>query len=274
MNSCPGCKSPKSTPFGNKNGFTIKRCRDCGSIYTIEDVTWEYDDYYGGENPEIPEFVTRRAAEILAGFESYRQTNNLVDVGFGAGTLLDAANGWNKYGVEVARSAVDNAKPEWSTFYGTLEQAAYPSEFFDVVLASEIIEHCPDPRELIEEVHRILRPGGVFWATTPAANGLSSRLLGAKWSVVSPPEHVQLFSSKALRSMLNKFSRVRVQMHGFNPGELMQKTDNSGRERVESSYAMNQSFTSSPWRVRVKSLLNFGLSTLRLGDSLKIRAIK
>ena len=40
----------------------------------------------------------------------------------------------------------------------------------------------------------MLRPGGLFWTTTPHARGLSARVLGLKWRCIWPPEHLQLFS--------------------------------------------------------------------------------
>jgi len=143
-----------------------------------------------------------------------------------------------------------------------------------VVTASEIIEHCPDPQILLTEVYRILRPGGLFWGTTPAANGLSFRLLGLKWSVMAPPEHLQLFSSKGMKRLLKEtgFSRFNIAMHGFNPSELF--TPKTGDERVAAGYQLNEQLTSTPGRTRIKSAINFGLNITRLGDSLKIRAVK
>ncbi len=54
-------------------------------------------------------------------------------------------------------------------------EAAFPSEHFDVITAAELVEHLCDPQALLHEVARILRPGGLFWMTTPHARGLSGR---------------------------------------------------------------------------------------------------
>jgi 2-polyprenyl-3-methyl-5-hydroxy-6-metoxy-1,4-benzoquinol methylase len=64
----------------------------------------------------------------------------------------------------------------------------------------EVLEHAREPRTLIRAARQLLRPGGSFYVTTPHARGLSERLLGMKWSVVSPPEHLQLFSICAVES--------------------------------------------------------------------------
>ena len=65
---------------------------------------------------------------------------------------------------------------------------------FDVVIASEVLEHVLDPHAMLVEILRVLRPGGLLWATTPHGRGISARLLGLEWSNVCPPEHLQLFS--------------------------------------------------------------------------------
>jgi len=274
MRPCPACHSSNRKDIGEKNSFQINLCSDCATLYSSEPFSYEYDGYYSEHNLSIPETIQRRVKEIVATFEPYRKSGALLDIGFGAGTILDVASTWNRYGVEVSASAIKHAKPEWKAFHGTLEDAHYPDNFFDVVTASEIIEHCPDPQILLTEVYRILRPGGLFWGTTPAANGLSFRLLGLKWSVMAPPEHLQLFSSKGMKRLLKEtgFSRFNIAMHGFNPSELF--TPKTGDERVASGYQLNEQLTSTPGRTRIKSAINFGLNITRLGDSLKIRAVK
>jgi 2-polyprenyl-3-methyl-5-hydroxy-6-metoxy-1,4-benzoquinol methylase len=65
-------------------------------------------------------------------------------------------------------------------FHGEIEDAGFDDDRFDVVVLSEVVEHLTDPRTLLNEVHRILRPGGLLWATTPNGSGLSWRLLGER----------------------------------------------------------------------------------------------
>ena len=42
-----------------------------------------------------------------------------------------------------------------------------PDESVDVAFATEVLEHCPEPLQVIREVHRVLKTGGVFLFTTP-----------------------------------------------------------------------------------------------------------
>jgi SAM-dependent methyltransferase len=52
----------------------------------------------------------------------------------------------------------------------TLEQAPIPESTYDLAVAFNVVEHLPDPRPFLAAVHRVLKPGGVFWALTPHAN--------------------------------------------------------------------------------------------------------
>ncbi len=130
----------------------------------------DYDSYYHASNLTTPGFIAGRLDEIVATFSKYRQHNRLLDLGCGAGTLLQAAAraGWAAEGLDVSRTAAQHVSSlGFKVFCGGILEASYPNARFDVVTASELVEHVPDPRELVTEVARILRPGGLFWLTTP-----------------------------------------------------------------------------------------------------------
>jgi len=215
---------------------SLGTCRACGTIYALragEGAPLDYDEYYAESNLSAPDFIAGRLDEIFAGFAAYRSTNRLLDIGCGAGSLLQAARraGWDAEGLEVSKPAAEHVRAEgFRVFCGELSEAAYPSDNFDVVTASEVLEHLTDPLRLLEETARILRPGGLFWATTPHGRGLSSRVLGVGWSVNCPPEHLQLFSLAGARSLLRRagFRRVRVSSRGCNPLELWHVLCNGG----------------------------------------------
>ena len=291
--NCPGCESANCRFVGPKNGFDIFLCADCRSLYASKlpeiEETLNYDEYYSATNLEVPEFIMKRVDEIISGFESYKKTNRLLDIGFGAGTILQVASrkGWDVSGQEVSSPAVEQARVQgFEAFCGNLSEAKYPDAYFDVITCSEILEHVPNPQEILLEVARILRPGGLFWATTPSARGISYRLMGTEWSVLSPPEHTQLYSKKGIIRMLHKagFSRATVKTYGTNPNEIInyyrkhsnapEREEGLGFDRVQSSYNLNEKLSSSPIRQTIKGILNNSLNLFEIGDSLKIFANK
>lgn len=287
---CPACKNSKGKKIGIKNSFEMVVCLNCQTIYTAHlpslTESENYDEYYSELNLSVPEFVTKRIEETVEDFSKFRQTNRLLDIGFGSGIILQVASkqDWDTFGTEVSKPAINQAKQlGFEVFHGELVEAEYPDNYFDVVAASEILEHLHEPQTLLNEVARILRPGGLFWATTPFAKGLSYRLIGTEWSVISPPEHVQLFSKKGMYEMLSKsgFSSVELKTYGFNPMEVMntykskfsrKRNVDTEFNRVETGYQLNESLTKSPARQKVKDALNGTLNRFRIGDSLKIFA--
>lgn len=283
---CPACHGRKAVHWGEKSGFEIFGCSGCGSLYTdrVPDISEaeNYDEYYTDSNLSVPDFIITRVGEIIAEFESSRETNRMLDIGFGAGTMLDVAkgHGGDAHGLEVSRPAVDQARKRgYEVFHCDLKGAGYPDNYFDVVTASEILEHLPNPEEDLAEIARVLRPGGVFWGTTPSARSISFRILKLNWSVLSPPEHIQLYSKAGARLMLTnaEFNQIEFKTYGLNPSEIVNHfrhgaSVDTGYSRVDSAYQLNEILTKSPFRKVVKRSLNGILNAFQMGDSLKIFA--
>lgn len=289
---------------GEKDGFRFDSCRDCGTLYARRAADdCDYDTYYHDANLSVPAFIDRRLDEIVATFAPHRRANRLLDIGCGAGSLLFAARraGWDAVGTEVSRTAAAHVRAAgFEVFHGELAAARYPDAHFDVVTASEILEHLPDPLSLVAEVARVLRPDGMFWATTPHARGLSARLLGLRWSTVSPPEHLQLFSLGGARRLLERagFTRTRLTTRGCNPAELWHALRHAPThrdaarangadvivadsapdkreesfDRVATAYKLNEALLRNGATRAVKSAINLALAASRLGDSIRISA--
>lgn len=283
---CPACGGSDRKRLGAKNGFEMFACTACASLYSghvpTDEDTEDYDAYYTEANLSVPDFIRERLREIIGEFSRYRESNRLLDIGFGAGTMLETARelNWNAFGLEVSKPAVEQARKRgFEVFHGGLCDAKYPDNYFDVVTLSEILEHLPDPNGDLREIVRILRPGGILWATTPSATSLSFLLMRLDWSMLSPPEHIQLYSKKGVRLMLESagFTNVKLRTAGLNPAEIVnhfKRDDNIAGpfNRVETAYQLNESLTRSPARKLLKNGLNASLNILGLGDSLKINA--
>ncbi len=289
---CPACGRLVATTRGYVNGLRVLQCRPCGTLHTGEigatDFAEVYEGYYTEENLVAPEFVAHSLDRILSSFEPYRQSNRMLDVGFGGAFAMLGAEraGWDIEGVEISEPAVKNAlELGLRAVQGELGDVGYPSGHFDVVICSEVFEHVPNPRRLAEEIARVLRPGGLMWATTPHGSGISSRLLKLQWSVMCPPEHLQLFSRKGFMHLLRSsgFSLQRVVTENLNPFEIVHdvKARLQGRvrpvddfDRVSSNYEILETVYSRRSLTVAKEAVHAVLRTIRLGDSLKVWATR
>ena len=68
---------------------------------------------------------------------------------------------------------------------------------FDVIVMLDVIEHVPDPRETLALCEKHLNPGGIVVITTGDFGSLPARLLGARWRLMTPPQHLWFFTPGA-----------------------------------------------------------------------------
>lgn len=290
VRACAACGSSDARSLGIKNDLEILSCRRCASVYTPYSPWYSsefyYEKYYWDQNLAPPPSVQARVEEIVGQFAPHRETNRLLDIGCGAGSLLLAAqkNGWDAQGLDVSPNAIKHVRElGFNVFHGELRDAHFPSEHFDVITAVELLEHLPDPRAELKEIARLLRPDGLFWTTTPHARGLAARVLGLEWRCILPPEHLQLFSVNGLKSLMLDvgFRKIRLQTTGTNPIEIWNAargkkpvTVEQHYDRVLKGYQLNESLMKSRSRRALKNVLNGVLNASRLGDSLKVFATR
>ena len=86
---------------------------------------------------------------------------------------------------------------------------------FDAVVAGELFEHLQFPDALVDEIERVLRPGGVIVGSVPNAFRVQSRLQFLRGK---PPEddptHLRMFSPTAVQELLRGFEDVRIDFVG------------------------------------------------------------
>jgi SAM-dependent methyltransferase len=263
----------------------MRDCRICRTVFTAflpaPEEGHDYRDYYDADNLEPPAFVRRRLDELVSAFEDDRRLNRWLDVGFGAGELMNAAaaHGWQVVGTEVSPRPLEVlSEAGYEVHLGELGDSGLSEEDFDVVSLIEVLEHVRDPGGLLDAASERLRPGGRLWVTTPHSRGISARLLRTRWSVMSPPEHLQLFSVAGLRLALGRAGMVdcAIRIHAVNPYELLcaMRTRSGGGDfdRVETSYRLNESLSEGRGGRLAKAVVNAVLNALRLGDSIKVIA--
>jgi 2-polyprenyl-3-methyl-5-hydroxy-6-metoxy-1,4-benzoquinol methylase len=128
----------------------------------------------------------------------------LLEVGCGGGRMLGelAALGWEVAGVETDPAAVRAARRHgFEVHTGDLASAAFPDASFDLLLLMHVIEHVPDPRGLLLECRRVLRPGGSLVVATPNAESRGHRRFGRHWRGLEPPRHLTIFGPRGLLAL-------------------------------------------------------------------------
>jgi 2-polyprenyl-3-methyl-5-hydroxy-6-metoxy-1,4-benzoquinol methylase len=219
--ACDLCGSKAFHPVWDCENYRFVVCEGCGVHYqnpqpVQDELLLRYgDQYFAYERENEAAFLHLMLLGLQdVGFEDLVGTKNLkessktfLDVGCATGLLLDhqRSRGWAVKGVEVCRPSAEYGRTSrgLDIWTGTLEEARFPSESFDVVHFSHLIEHLNSPLNFLREVARILRPGGWAIVTTPNTDGWQARWFKASWrSAIA--DHLYLFSKKNLKQALTK----------------------------------------------------------------------
>jgi 2-polyprenyl-3-methyl-5-hydroxy-6-metoxy-1,4-benzoquinol methylase len=293
-NKCPVCLNEAHTPLGEKNNFALFRCKNCQTIFaehsTIveknkDEVTELYDHYYDFAQFKLSPATEFSLQKMVLSFNKFRETGKLVDIGFGEGSLLSIAekNSWKCFGTEVSPQSLKyGTEKGWIVSDNALNDEKFEKNSFDVVTMIELIEHVPNPHIFLETAFSLLRPGGLLFITTPNTGSLNQRWLGTKWSIISPPEHITIWSPTGMKNALkrNGFVVKKFKTEGFNPIEILQQSSSLAKAKTENvsrndaAFALNEAFTNNSWKRMIKTSINQGLSLFKLGDTLKVWAIK
>jgi SAM-dependent methyltransferase len=156
----------------------------------------------------------------LVDFDGYRD-KTVLELGCGAAIDLArfAKGGAVVTGVDVAKSAIDLAKAnfeqqglrgEFSIANG--EDLPLPDNSFDLVYAHGVVQYTPNPRRLVEECRRVLKPGGL--AIFQVYNRISwlnalSKLMKVDLEHEDAPVLLK-FSISEFRKLLAGFPQVRI----------------------------------------------------------------
>lgn len=230
--ACALCGSTDAEPIlekrikdsGGEMLFRLWRCAVCNLVRTEPQLTSQalepyYAEEYWGEGgvEAADEDWIRRDQRYRTGFlERFRSDGSILDVGCGLGFFLRAldASRWSRYGIEPMpvpyREAARTLGSE-RILNSELIAAELPSGKFDVITFWDSLEHLPNPRAILQETGRLLRPGGIVLIGLPNLGGYQARHFGEDWFGLSLPHHFFHYTSKTLTKLLENCGfRVRV----------------------------------------------------------------
>jgi SAM-dependent methyltransferase len=227
--NCALCGSIKATPVWVQRDLLLKRanvtatlvkCDRCGLVYQNPRPTFaemgehyppEYEPYEASPG-ERGSWLMRRAVQY--GIEkrcrpiiTRKKGGRLLDVGCASGTFLRGMQkypGWELGGVEVNAQVAQLASQRYglNVFAGTLEQAAFPDNYFDVVTLWDVVEHLHNPAASLREIWRILKPDGLLLFRVPNGDSWDAKAFGACWAGLDVPRHLYVFSRGTLSALL------------------------------------------------------------------------
>lgn len=203
--------------------MTFLSCTSCGFVFREPLPTRDtLERYYQNvwekieENASHGQKALATADRFLRQLSKYSKPGRFLDVGCGPGFYLMAASqkGWDSYGVDISPSFVKREQGI-KIFKGTLQEARFPSGFFDACLMCHTLSHLLNPIEALREVRRVLRPGGIFIVAIPNFLRLGVSRLEGQWESLLKERHLYLFSPETARRMVQTagFKLLRLDTH-------------------------------------------------------------
>ena len=201
--------------YGAPGDWNLWRCsaQDCGLLWLnpmpgADDLHLAYADYYTHDPAAVASRAlgaARRRGNAYFLYIRDRAPGRLLEIGCGDGSRLQAfeALGWQVTGQETDERAARIAagKTAGAVLQGPLEQQALPERHFDAIVMNHVLEHVPNPRELLQRCRRLLAPGGVLSLVTPNARSLGHALFRSNWRGLEPPRHVYIYTPGALQRL-------------------------------------------------------------------------
>jgi SAM-dependent methyltransferase len=160
-------------------------------------------------------FITSAARRWKAGTPL-----RLLDVGCGSATLLGQMKkrNFDVLGVDTSAEAAQVAAEENGVrvVLGTLQNAGLETSSFDLVTLFHVMEHVTNPRDVLDEVRRILKPRGTVVLQVPNIDSWQFRWFGAKWYGLDIPRHVIDYSRQSIVNLLEHCGFHIVRIRHFN----------------------------------------------------------
>ncbi len=129
-----------------------------------------------------------------------------LEIGCSSGWFLAQLRecGWSPVGVDLVEGPLKQARAAgFEVHHGTLDSVMFEAASFDAVFGWMVVEHVPRPRETLQAIHRVLRPGGQFAFSVPNVSSWESSVFGRHWRGYDLPRHLQHFTPRSLTDILS-----------------------------------------------------------------------
>lgn len=261
---------------------TIRKCKGCGFHFVSPLGNFrganETKDYFLTEYLPLHKanwgnsLAERRAhLGMIQNYFPLPPHPKLLDIGCALGFMLQEAKaaGWEPAGVETSAFAAQYAEEHSGcpVYSGTLQQAGFSDDSFDVVTLMDVIEHLADPRALTDEIYRILRPGGILFLTAPNFGSLFVTLYGSQAYGIGPDEHVSYFQPATISRLLRQsgFTKLTTgskDLYAENIKRLLRCSGTAANKTIKSAFGGQKPLS------RIRRLANRIFMHVPLGDKL------
>ena len=182
----------------------------------------------------LQRFWHRRRFKAVERF-SEKVKGYVLDIGSADGyftrEILEQTGAGRVEGIDVLKSSVDYASKRYSKnkrlrfSLGDAHKLEFPPNSFSAVYCLEALEHVYQPRTVLSEILRVLKPGGYTIILVPAENFLFKRIVWPLWirwrGRIWQDTHLSFFDNNKLPELMSGVGFTQVSTHRFILGMLL-----------------------------------------------------
>jgi SAM-dependent methyltransferase len=214
--ACPACGASTAHLLRFRvNQCDILQCESCGlgrtEAATFDPAAYYTEDYFSGRHPDgyadyrgAEPVLRREFARSVDFVRRFRREGKLLELGCAYGFFLqEAARHFDVVGIELAADAADHCRGRGLAVLQGAADAASLNQIghVDVIVLFDVIEHLPDPRQTLALCQQHLNPGGIIVISTGDFGSAVARLAGARWRLMTPPQHLWFFTQESVRRL-------------------------------------------------------------------------
>jgi len=249
VSTCPLCKHERSRNFPiyyefNRKRFQARQCPACTFVFidprpAVDELKLLYSDEYflhdgadfGAHSPTDYETAAIKGSvkfpEILGSIKKFKPSGEFFEVGCGMGYFLDYARkeGYAVSGIEYAELGAHTCREKFGLNVRRSSFEEFPEQpgHYDVIFMGDVLEHLIEPLEMLKKAYTMLRSSGVVAVEAPSMfNSITGRMavagfrmLGIQKNMPMPPYHVNEFTPKTLRAI--------IEQAGFKQAVIVQR---------------------------------------------------
>ena len=139
-----------------------------------------------------------------------------IDVGCGDGRILRALHrggflrGYEVWATDLSQTRIDRVRDELPFVKARVRDACdlhdMPESRFDLAMSTQVIEHVSDDARMLNEMSRLVRPGGSIYLTTVFKKSYAWYFYRNQGHWVLDPTHIREYTSDA--QLLTKLNRT------------------------------------------------------------------
>ena len=228
------CQSNSNKYFTSKYGYRIDKCMKCGHLFTnpypsVESLNYYYNSsmkdfenkfFEESFEARIPIFYPR--VDEIGRYINSDET--LLDVGSAIGIFIEAiyrrGNPFKIEACDLSKNAcilLEKKFPKLKVHNINIYDFKDKNKHYNAVSLWDTIEHITSPELLLDNINSILADRGYLFFSTPNTNSLEWKVMGENHVQILPPGHVNLYNSRNISILLEKYNFEVVNILTLNP---------------------------------------------------------